>query len=119
MLAERRNRTQGAIDKARADIALAASRTAEYENSLRDARLAIFRTLDQRRKQASDARAAALAQAREQAQKMVAQAKADIEAQCADARTSLATDSDRVANQIIQTLLQSAGSGPSAIVGGQ
>jgi len=38
VLAERRSRTEGAMEKARADIAAAAARTAEYEQRLREAR---------------------------------------------------------------------------------
>ena len=94
-------------------------RTAEYEARLREARLAIFKALDQRRKQAIDARAAAVAQARERAQQLIAQAKAELEAECAAARATLEADSDRIANQIIGTLLQTAGAGPAAVLGGR
>ena len=38
VLAERRSRTQGAMEKARADIAAAEARTADYEQRLREAR---------------------------------------------------------------------------------
>jgi F-type H+-transporting ATPase subunit b len=119
VLAERRRRTEGAVEKARADIARAAARTAEYETKLRDARLSIFRSLDQRRKQAMDARSAAVAQARERAQELIAQAKADIDSECAAARSTLETDSERLANRIIETLLPGAGQGPAAVVGGR
>jgi F-type H+-transporting ATPase subunit b len=43
VLAERRARTQGAIEKARADVASAEARTAEHEQKLREARLALFK----------------------------------------------------------------------------
>jgi F-type H+-transporting ATPase subunit b len=119
VLAERRKRTEGAVEKARADIALAATRTAEYEAKLREARLAVFRALDQRRKQAMEARTAAVGQARERAQQLIAQAKAEIDSQSATARASLETESERMANRIIETLLQSAGQGPAAVVGRQ
>jgi F-type H+-transporting ATPase subunit b len=119
VLAERRKRTQGAVEKARQDIALAGSRAGEYETRLRDAKMAIFRSLDQRRKQALDARGAAVAQARERAQQQIAEAKAQIEADSAAARASLQSESERIANQIIGTLLQSVGAGPAAIAGGR
>src|SRR6202158_5206878 len=80
VLAERRKRTQGAVEQARADISQAGARTAEYESRLRDARLAIFKSLDHRRKQAVEARAGAVAQARERAQKLIAPGKAGGEA---------------------------------------
>ncbi len=118
MLAERRKRTQGAIEQARADIAVAAQRAAEYETRLREAQLAVFKALDNRRKQATEARAAAVAEARQRAQQQIALAKADIQKDVNAARATLQTDSDRMANQIIHSILQSAGLGPAAVVGG-
>jgi F-type H+-transporting ATPase subunit b len=119
VLAERRKRTQGAAEQARADIAVAAQRATEYETQLREAQLAIFKALDNRRKQAIEARAAAVAQARERAQQQIAQAKAQVEQEAAAARATLEQDSDRIASQIIGTILQAAGSGPVAVVGGR
>src|SRR6201981_462150 len=59
VLAERRSKTEGAIEKARADVAAAEARTAEYEQRLRDARVALFKYQESRRAQASQGRAAA------------------------------------------------------------
>src|SRR5258708_19323412 len=56
VLAERRARTQGAIEKARADIALAERRTADYEQKWRDARVAILKAQEARRSLAPKAR---------------------------------------------------------------
>src|SRR5437660_5772945 len=75
VLDERRARTQGAIEKARADVASAEARTAEYEQKLREARLALFKAQEARRAKASQARATALAQAREQANMQIEQAR--------------------------------------------
>ncbi|MDR3762865.1 MAG: hypothetical protein P4M01_02085 [Acidobacteriota bacterium] len=116
VLAERRKRTQGAVEQARADIGLAAARADEYEAKLRDARLAIFKALDNRRKQALDARTAAVAVAREKAQQQVAAAKAQIEQDAASARATLGASSDAIASQIIQAVL-SAGSAPASVGG--
>jgi F-type H+-transporting ATPase subunit b len=117
VLAERRKRTQGAVEQARADIALAANRATEYENRLREARLAVFKALDSRRKQAVEARAAAVAQARERAQQQIAVAKAQLEQETAGARATLGAASDSIASQIIQTVLQTAGSAPASVGG--
>jgi F-type H+-transporting ATPase subunit b len=117
ILAERRARTLGAIEQARADVSAAAQRAAEYENKLREARLTVFKNLDNRRKQALDARAAAVAQAREQAQQQIAQAKAQIDQEVAAARATLDASSDSIASQIIQTILGSATQGPAAVGG--
>ena len=117
VLAERRRRTQGAIEQAKADINAAAQRAAEYEGRLREARLAIFKSMDNRRKQAVEARAAAVAKAREQAQQQIAQARAELERETATARATLDASSENIANQIIRTIL--AGAGPASVVGGQ
>lgn len=118
VLAERRKRTQGAVEQARADISAAAARANEYETRLREARLAIFKSLDNRRKQAIEARTAAVAQAREGAQQQVAQAKAQLEQESATARVALSVASETIATQIISTVLNSASSRPATVVGG-
>src|ERR1700733_12646570 len=79
VLEERRSKTEGAIEKSQADIAAAEARTSEYEQRLREARATVFRAQEARRKVALDARAAALAEARERAQASVQAAKADIQ----------------------------------------
>ena len=75
VLAERRSKTEGAVEKARADIAAAEARTAEYEQRLREARMAVFKNQEALRQQALQARAAALAEARNKAQAQVEQAR--------------------------------------------
>ena len=73
VLSERRARTQGAIEKARADVASAESRTTEYEQRLREARIALFKAQEARSAKASQARAAAVAEARNKAQAQIEQ----------------------------------------------
>jgi F-type H+-transporting ATPase subunit b len=119
VLAERRKLTQGAVEQARADVAAAAARASEYESRLRDARLAVFKALDSRRKQAIEARVAAVAQARERSQQQIAAAKAQLDQETAAARATLGASSDAIANQIIQTVLRSAGSNPAPSLGGR
>jgi F-type H+-transporting ATPase subunit b len=108
VLAERRARTQGAIEKARADIALAEQRTAEYEQKLRDARIAILKAQEARRTLASKAREAALAQARTQSQAQVQQARAAIEQDKQAAKTTLEGEAGRLATEIIRIVLEPA-----------
>src|SRR6266699_5773211 len=79
VLAERHAKTEGAVEKARADVAAAEARTAEYEQRLREARMAVFRTQEARRQAALQARAAAVAKARARAQEQVKQAREAIE----------------------------------------
>jgi F-type H+-transporting ATPase subunit b len=109
VLAERRSRTEGAVEKARADIAAAEARTAEYEQRLREARLAVFKSQEARRQQAMQARAAAVAEARSNAQAQVAQARAAIEKDKVGAQEKLQVESARLASEIIRVVLQPGG----------
>jgi F-type H+-transporting ATPase subunit b len=115
VLSERRNKTEGAIEKARADISAAEARTAEYEQRLREARLAVFKGQEARRQVALQARAAALAQARSAAQAQVEQARAAIEKDKLVAQSGLQAEAGKLASEIIRTVLQPA----TAPVGGQ
>jgi F-type H+-transporting ATPase subunit b len=107
VLAERRSRTEGAVEKARADIAAAEARTAEYEQRLREARMAVFKAQEARRQQALKARADALAQARTQAHAQVEQARAAMEDDKGAAQERLRADSGKLAAEIIRRVLQS------------
>ena len=89
VLEQRRERTEGAVAKARADVASAESRTQEYEQKLREARLAIYKAQEARRQQAQQLRTQALAEVRQRAQKQIRQAKAAIEQDMAEARAGL------------------------------
>ena len=105
VLSERHARTQGAIEKARADVASAEARTAEYEQKLREARLALFKLLEARRAQAAQARAAAVAEARKSAQAQIEQARAVIEQDKASAEKVLDGEAGRLAQEIIRMVL--------------
>src|SRR5436190_9223100 len=108
ILGERHARTQGAIDKARGDIEHAEARTAEYEQKLREARLALFKAQEARRAQAAQARAAAIAEARERSQKQIDHARAEIEQEKTTAKVSLEAEAGRLASEIIRTVLAPA-----------
>jgi F-type H+-transporting ATPase subunit b len=108
VLAERRARTQGAIEKARADVAAAEERSAEYEQKLRDARLKLFKALEARRAKASQLRAQAVAEARYKAQSEVEATRAAIEQDKAAAKQNLEAESGRLAAEIIRTVLEPA-----------
>jgi F-type H+-transporting ATPase subunit b len=113
VLDQRRERTEGAILKARADVAAAEARTQDYEHKLREARLAIFKAQEARRQQAQQLRAQALEEARSRAQQQIREAKAAIEQDMAAARAGLQGEIDRLASEIIATILKPAGAAPS------
>src|ERR1700689_3381791 len=106
VLAERRNKTEGAVEKARADIAAAEARTAEYEQRLREARLAVFKSQEARRQQALQARSAVAAEARSKAPVQVEQARLALEKDKIAAQEKLQAESGRIAAEIIRTVLQ-------------
>jgi F-type H+-transporting ATPase subunit b len=113
MLAERRERTEGAMQKARADVAAAEGRTQEYEQKLRDARMAIFKAQEARRQAAQQARTQAMEEARKRAQEEIRAARTAMEDDMAQARKGLEAEADRLANDIIHTILK-----PAQVAGG-
>jgi len=108
VLAERRNKTEGAIEKSRADIAAAEARTSEYEQRLREARAAVFRSQEARRQGALQARAAVVAEARKKAQAQVLNAKKDIEHDKIAAQAALQGEAAALAREIMRRVLQPA-----------
>ena len=111
VLEERRSKTEGAVEKSRADIAAAEARTSEYEQRLREARATVFRAQEARRKAALDARTAALNGARTQAQAQVEAAKADIQKDRAAALDGLQAEAQTLATEIMRRVLEPAGAG--------
>jgi F-type H+-transporting ATPase subunit b len=117
VLAERRKRTQGAMEKARADIAAAEARTADYEQRLREARQKIFKSQEARRQQASHFRAQAVNEARTRAQEQVKQARVEMEEDKRQAMAKLQSDAARLAGEIVRVVLRPVASPSQA--GGQ
>jgi F-type H+-transporting ATPase subunit b len=111
VLAERRSKTEGAVETSRADIAAAEARTAEYEQKLREARATVYRAQEARRQAALQARSNALNQARSRAQEQVQAAKQDIESDRAAAETGLPAEAALLAREIVRRVLQPAGAG--------
>ncbi len=111
VLEERRSKTEGAVEKSRADIAAAEARTSEYEQRLREARAAVFHAQEGRRKAALDARSAALNEARNQGQAQVQAAKADLQKDREAAQIGLQAEAQTLAAEIIRRVLEPAGAG--------
>ena len=109
VLGERRAKTEGAVQKAQADIAAAASRTAEYEQRLREARALVFKRQEARRKEALDARTKALAAVRERAQQDISQMRATIANDANAAKAGLEGEAGRLASEIVRAVLRPAG----------
>ena len=106
VLEERYALTEGAVEKSRADVAAAEAKTAEYEQRLREAKLAIFKAQEARRQQALQARAAVVAQARAQAGAEISQARARLEQELRTAKAQLEPESERLASEVIRSVLR-------------
>jgi len=106
-LAERRERTQGAIEKAHAAIAAADAKSQEYEARLRAARAEIFHRREERVKQWNAQRESALVSARLAAEERVDAARVAIEAEAEAARRQIEASVDQLAGQILRVILPS------------
>ena len=111
VLEERRSKTEGAIERSKADIAAADARTSEYEQRLREARARLFQAQEAKRQAALQARANAVNQARNQAQAQVEAAKGDIEKDRAAAEKGLQAEAAALAQEIVRRVLEPAGVG--------
>ncbi len=111
VLEERRSKTEGAVEKSRADIAAAEARTAEYEQKLREARAVVFRAQEAKRQAVLQARTYAVNEARSKAQAQVQAAKKDIENDRAAAEAGLPADAAALAQEIVRRVFLPAGAG--------
>jgi F-type H+-transporting ATPase subunit b len=111
VLAERRSKTEGAVEKSRADISAAEARTAEYEQKLREARASVFRAQEARRQAVLQARTDAVNEARNKAHAQVQAAKQAIEADRVAAQSGLEKDVAALAQEIVRRVLQPVGAG--------
>lgn len=104
-LAERRERTKGALEKAADAIAAADAKSQEYEAKLRAARADIFRHREQLIQKWNAERDHALASARLTAQEHVKAAETALKAQAADAHKQIEASTEQLASQILQAIL--------------
>jgi len=105
-LAERRSKTVGAVEKAKADIAVAEQKTAEYESKVHQARLAVFKRQEARRRQILEQKTVAIAEARASAEARVNAARAEIQKEAEIAKALVYAESTTLAQEIIRAILR-------------
>jgi F-type H+-transporting ATPase subunit b len=110
-LKQRRARTDGAVEGAQKAIALAEQRAAEYAAKLRQARAEVYKVREQRVKQWSAERDAALDAARKAAGLKVGEAKAALEAEAELARKSIQSSGAELASQVVRAILPAVAGG--------
>ena len=104
-LAERRARTEGAMENAHKAIAQAEAKAAEYAEKLRQARAEIFKMREQRAKQRNAEREAALEAARKAAGVKVNQARAEMDVEAEHAKQAIQGSAGDLANQVVRAVL--------------
>ena len=107
-LAERRARTEGAVENANKAIAEAEVKAAEYAERLRQARAEIFKMREQRAKERNAERDTALDAARKAAGAKVNQAKAEMDSETESARQTIQNSAGELANQVVRAVLPMA-----------
>jgi F-type H+-transporting ATPase subunit b len=118
-LAERRARTVGAVEKSKADVAAAARKTQEYEHSIREARLAVFKSLESRRQQILEQKTIALAEARSAAEAMIVSARGQIQKEAEIAKVRIEAESSTLAKEIIRAILRTGSAARQPAIGGR
>ena len=106
VLDQRYAATEGARKLADESLKRAAAKTAEYEAALRAARAQMYQAQEQLHKQLQEQAAAQVAAARQSAEESVKQAKQQLARDVEAAKTTLAVESDRLADQIAESLLR-------------
>ena len=107
VLAERRSRTAGAVERAQAAVAAADAKAQEYEARLRAARAEIFHARENRIKAWNAERESALSNARQAARTRIIAEKAALEAQAATSRQEIERTVDALATDILRAVLPS------------
>jgi F-type H+-transporting ATPase subunit b len=110
-LRERRARTTGAVEEAGKAIAAAEARTTEYGNKLRQARAEVFRNREQRLKEWSQQRDAALEEARNAATVRVLEARVGLDHEAEAARKTLLAGADQLAEQVVRAVMPATAGG--------
>jgi F-type H+-transporting ATPase subunit b len=106
VLHQRYEATEGARKLAEQSLEQAAAKTASYEAQLRAAKAAMYQSQEQLHKKSQEREAAVVGEARKSAEAAVKLATAQLAKDVEAAKTSLAADSESLANQIAETILR-------------
>jgi len=106
VLHKRYEATEGARRSAEEALRKAEARTAEYEAAMRAARAEVYQAQEQLHKQLEEHATAELGEARTSTEKLIEKAKTELAADVANARAGLAQQSQLLADQITETILQ-------------
>ncbi len=114
VLTERRKRTSGAVEQAKAAIGQAENETAVFEEKLRAARTELFNARAERSKALAAERDAALNEARSATQAKVLEARLVLEQSAATGRQQIESMSGELSAQILKAVLPAGAAGTGA-----
>lgn len=114
VLAERRKRTSGAVEQAKAAIGHAETETALFEEKLRAARTELFNARAERLKQWAAERDQALEQARNETQVKVSAARLTLEQSASVGRQQIESMSGELSAQVLKAILPAGVTGTGA-----
>lgn len=106
VLQARGEATEGARKRADGSRARAAQLSAEYKAAMSSARSELYREQDEMRRRRGQEQASAIMEARSRAQMMVKEARAQLAVDVAEAKKTLAGETDRLAGEIADSILQ-------------
>lgn len=106
ILEERERRTRGRSGEAQDIVRRVEEKIAHYEQSLREARAEGYRLMEEQRAEAMKERQARLSTVREELKQLITEEKNTIKAQTEEARSTLSTESRRIAAEIGAQILQ-------------
>src|SRR5579859_6678209 len=98
--------TEGARQRAEVSLERAAAKTAEYEEALRAAKAEVYQTQDKLHRELQEQQAAEMLAARQQADAAVQQARTALAQDVEAAKSGLARESERLADQIVESILR-------------
>jgi len=106
VLEKRSAATTGARKQAESAIARAEAKAKEYEEAIKNARAEVYRDNEALRKQWREEQAVQLADAKKRADSAIEIAKADLSNEFRAAQASLRAESERLADQIVGSVLR-------------
>lgn len=107
VLAERRARTQGAVEKAQQDIAAAEAKTSDYERRLREARMEIYKAQEARHRQWMDERTVMAQQARTASEARVKTERGALMKDVDRAKSEIELNAESLAQQVVAAVMKS------------
>ena len=107
-LGERRTKTVGAVERARSDVSAATQKTAEYEQRIAEARIAVFKAQEARRQRLLEQKTMAIAEARAAADTLLTTARKEIQKETEIARAKVQAESSSLATEIVRAILRIA-----------